>query len=453
MIFQQYHSHNLNIPSWHIKPGQCWVVLGRNGSGKERLAQAIKEQQKQPEYAAKRIAVVSFEEQQAFYEEELLKDDSDFMDRLDPGTTVRELLNSDAADLNKLAFLNLDRILDRGYRLLSSGEGRKALLAKALLENPDYLVLDEPYDSLDKQAKAELQHFFAELSRNSDLQMIFLLNNFDEISDWHSHLAVLEKGEMVAQGKCQDLVNNQDIQALLHFDADSLPPWPAPLSESSVSDPLVELKDGNVSYGDTVIFSGIDLLIRPGEHTLLTGPNGSGKSTLLHLITGDHPQCYGNNIRVLGMQRGSGETIWELKKHIGIVSPELHRNHRVPGSALEIVLSGFFDSIGLYEEVTPIQDAHARLWLTMVGLENKPRIAFKALSYGEQRLVLIARALVKQPALLICDEPTQGLDDINRHRFIYFLEHLASQTMTTIIMASHRKDEDLSLFRHHVNLD
>lgn len=452
MIFQQYQSLELNIPLWAIEPGQCWAVLGRNGSGKKRLAQAILNEGKHPDYEGKRFALLSFESQQALYEEELKNDDSDFMDRLDPGSTVRELLNADAGDLSDLHFLGLEKLLDRGYRLLSSGEGRKVLLARLLLEKPDTLILDEPFDSLDKQTKAELQAFFAELVSQGRTQLIFLLNNIDEISDWHSHVAILEKGELIAQGEREAILKNQDLHALLDFDASRLPDWPEKLGEQALPDPLVELKNGRVSYGETLIFSGINLCIRPAEHTLLTGPNGSGKSTLLHLITGDHPQCYGNDLQVLGMQRGSGETIWQLKKRIGIVSPELHRNHRVPGSALEITLSGFFDSIGLYESVSPLQIAHAKKWLALVGLEKRMQTSFKALSYGEQRLVLIARALVKQPVLLVCDEPTQGLDNINRHRFIHFLQHLATQSHTTILMASHRDDENLPLFVHHIKL-
>src|SRR5690606_23744966 len=148
----------------------------------------------------------------------------------------------------------------------------------------------------------------------------------------------------------------------------------------------------------------------------------------------------------------SGETIWELKRYFGMVTPALHRDHRVPGSALEIVASGFFDSIGLYERPEPTQLRHAKHWLALVGLEKQTNTPFKHLSYGEQRLVLIARALVKQPPLLILDEPTQGLDDINRHRVLYFLEHLATQRTSTIIMASHRQDESLPLFVHHIEM-
>lgn len=452
MIFQQFKTQSLNIDYWPIETGQCWAVLGRNGSGKKHLAQALLDQQLLPENSHASFSLISFEEQQAFYEKELKKDDTDFMDKLDPGTTVRALLNATDDELEALKFLNLESILDRGYRLLSSGESRKALLAQALIQRPDYLILDEPYDSLDKQSKAELALFFARLAAKKETQLIFLFNDINEIDDWHSHVAILEKGELIVQGQREDILNNQDLHALLDFDPSVLPSWPESFNSTPAPDPIVKINKARVSYGETLIFENINLLIRPGEHTLLTGPNGSGKSTLLHLITGDHPQCYGNDINVLGFKRGSGESIWQLKKNIGIVSPELHRNHRVSGSALEITLSGFFDSIGLYESASPIQITHAKHWLSLVGLEQKASTSFKTLAYGEQRLVLIARALVKQPALLICDEPTQGLDQINRHRFLYFLEHLSSQQRTTVVMASHRDDEHLALFKHHLKL-
>jgi molybdate transport system ATP-binding protein len=257
---------------------------------------------------------------------------------------------------------------------------------------------------------------------------------------------------MIAQGSKSDILANNDIQGLLAFNPQLLPPWPEPLLQAAPPDPLVVLHKGRVSYGETIIFDNLELTINKGSHTLLTGPNGSGKSTLLNLLTGDHPQCYGNDLTLFGHKRGSGETIWELKRRIGIVSPGLHRDHRVPGSALHIVLSGFFDSIGLYEEVSATQIHHAKRWLALVNLSHHNNTAFKQLSYGEQRLVLIARALVKQPLLLILDEPTQGLDEVNRHRVMYFLEHLSSQTQTTIIMASHRLDERLPLFQNFVTL-
>ncbi|MDR2213320.1 MAG: ATP-binding cassette domain-containing protein [Pseudomonadales bacterium] len=451
---QNLHSPQLALTSWQILPGQCWAVLGRNGSGKhyvsELLQGKLEEVEGTLEHHFKRISVLSFEKQQAFYEQQLREDDSEFSEGPDNGLTVRELLDLQGALPPALQFLGLEPLLDRGYRLLSSGEARKALLAQALLSEPDLLILDEPFDSLDITMRAQLAEFFERLSRNTCL--LFLLNTQQDLFPWHTHVAVLEKGQLIAQGE-RGILEAPELQALLRFDAARLPPWPEPLHAEAPADPLLRLVDGTVNYGDTRIFSGVNLQLGKGEHTLITGPNGSGKSTLLGLITGDHPQCYGNELYLFGRRRGSGETIWELKRHFGMVTPALHRDHRVPGSALDIVVSGFFDSIGLYERPEPSQWRHAQQWLALVGLEHQAETPFKHLSYGEQRLALIARALVKQPPLLLLDEPTQGLDDINRHRLLYFLEHLATQHASTIIMASHRQDEFLPLFVHHLAME
>jgi molybdate transport system ATP-binding protein len=450
------HTSLLTISDWEIQPGECWVILGRNGAGKRHLANLLTGNAEfggdSVIHGFHSIALLSFEAQQAFFEQELKNDDTDFLEHPDPGSTVREILEISGELPAELRFLGLDKLLDRGYRMLSSGEARKALLAQAILRKPDLLILDEPFDSLDITSQQQLQDFFQHQLLEGTTTLLFLLTTRQEIFSWHTHVAVMEKGEMIVQGNKAEILANADIQALLAFDTKLLPPWPEPLPQTPIGDPLIILHSGHVQYGETVIFENLELTVNKGSHTLVTGPNGSGKSTLLNLLTGDHPQCYGNDLTLFGRKRGSGETIWEIKRLIGIVSPGLHRDHRVPGSALHIVLGGFFDSIGLYEDVTAAQIELAKRWLALVNLSHQCNTAFKLLSYGEQRLVLIARALVKQPLLLILDEPTQGLDEINRHRVMYFLEHLSSQKQTTIIMASHRLDEQLPLFVNSVAL-
>lgn len=447
----------LHIAEFRLQRGECWAIIGRNGAGKHHLgrllAGSLDVNPACLQHRFDKVRVLSFEAQQALYEKELHDDDSEFMEGQDSGTTVRELLGLQGALPATLAFLRLEPLLDRGYRLLSSGEARKTLLAQALLAEPDLLVLDEPFDSLDREAMAHLDEFFAGLLRQDGPALVFLLNTLDEVHAWHTHLAVMDKGELIAAGPAAAMREDAALQALLRFDAASLPDWPAALPARPVPELLVELRQGMVRYGEREIFRGLDLCIRRGQHTLLTGPNGCGKSTLLGLITGDHPQCYSNDLRIFGTRRGSGETIWELKRQLGIVSAALHRDHRVSGSALHIVLSGFHDSIGLYDAVTPDQITHAGQWLQLTGMEAKANVAFRQLSYGEQRLVLVARALVKQPALLILDEPTQGLDAVNRLRVLYFLEHMATQQLTTIVMVSHRLDERLALFRQHIHME
>jgi len=456
MHFKSIKNAQLQIDDWRIETGQCWAVVGRNGSGKQTVGQLLANSDK---YSGEgelcvdgSTRILSFESQQAFYEHELKIDDTDYLDHLDPGTLVREILAVDELP-EILSFLQLAPLLDRGYRHLSSGESRKVLLAQAVLDEPDYLILDEPYDSLDQASKEHLAEFFAHLVQHGTMQLVFLLNTWSEISNWHSHIAVIEKGRFIAQGDAATIMNDDALQALLAFDASKLPSWPEALHEEAVPEILLKLEDGRVGYGETTIFEQVNLSVCAGDHTLITGSNGSGKSTLLNLISGDHPQCYSNKIQVLGFKRGQGESIWDVKKRLGLVSPALHRDHRVHGSALHIVVSGFFDTIGLYDEPSALQVNHAKQWLALAGLANKAQETFRQMSYGEQRLVLIARALVKQPILLLLDEPTQGLDEINRHRLLYFLDYLSFQNHSTIIMVSHREDEHLPLFKQHLNMN
>jgi molybdate transport system ATP-binding protein len=220
---------------------------------------------------------------------------------------------------------------------------------------------------------------------------------------------------------------------------------------SDTDSSLVILRRGFARYNEVEVFADLDLTINQGDHTLITGPNGCGKSTLLQIITGDHPLCYANDLTLFGRRRGSGESIWDLKKQMGIVSSELHRNHRVAGSALAIVLSGLFDSIGLYTHPSTAQEQLARRWLQRLGLQDKAGQAFRRLSYGEQRLILLARALIKVPRLLILDEPTQGLDGGNRMALLDFLGKIAAEELATILYVSHRQDEYRDFFQRQVN--
>ena len=181
-------------------------------------------------------------------------------------------------------------------------------------------------------------------------------------------------------------------------------------------------------------------VFEPGV-TCIVGPNGSGKSTLLEMITGDHPQGYSNDLHLFGRRRGSGETVWDIKKNIGMVSTRLHRDYRVSCSVEEVLLSGLYDSIGVYQVPTPTDRARARAWLEWLELGLAPSASFRALSFGQQRLVLIARAAIKVPPLVVLDEPTSGLDEENRARVLDLVESLCAQEMSTVLMVTHRADE------------
>jgi len=196
-----------------------------------------------------------------------------------------------------------------------------------------------------------------------------------------------------------------------------------------------------VQYGDSIVLNRITWNLQPGEHWQISGPNGCGKSTLLSLISGDCAQAYSNDITLFGRKRGSGETVWDIKQHVGIVSALLQRDYRVSGSLLSVVISGFHDSIGLYTKSSPSEESEARQWLKIAGMETLQNHSFRRLSYGEQRMALILRAMVKRPAVLVLDEPCLGLDPINRQLVLRLVDYLGRTGGTTILYVTHHEED------------
>ncbi len=208
---------------------------------------------------------------------------------------------------------------------------------------------------------------------------------------------------------------------------------------------------GIVSYDDRPILNRLSWTVNSGEHWQIVGPNGAGKSTLLSLITGDHPQGYSNDLTLFGRRRGSGETIWDIKKHIGYVSSSLHLDYRVSTTVRNAILSGYFDSIGIYQAVSDKQHKLAQQWLDILGMDNRVADApFHSLSWGQQRLALIVRALVKHPTLLILDEPLQGLDPLNRQLIRRFVDVLISEGETQLLFVSHHAEDAPACITHRL---
>ena len=447
----------LRIDRFVAGPGEAWCLVGGNGSGIERFCEVITGEQ--TDYRARRLSLppdlgaLSFKRQQSIFEAELRKDDTDFLNRLDPGTPARAFL----ADLDRhRALIDLfafSGLLDRGYRQLSSGQARKLCLLQQITRGIGLLVLENPYEGLDRASCAELNRVLAGL-RDQGLGLLVLVNNRADIPDWCTHLAAFRAGTIVVQGPRAEVLaeavgwlTSQPplFQVTVEdFRQDRRQP------EEAADANLVALRAGFARYGAVEVFNGLDLTIDRGGHTLITGPNGCGKSTLLQLISGDHPLCYANDLTLFGRRRGSGESIWELKQRMGILSPDLHRNHRVGGSGLATVVSGLFDSIGLYTRPSEAQLQLGRRWLGRLGLAHKAQQPFRQMNYGEQRLLLLARALIKAPELLLLDEPSQGLDEANRTAMLDFLAALANERLTTIVYVSHRPDEYRDFFRQHV---
>ncbi|WP_017443917.1 ATP-binding cassette domain-containing protein [Gayadomonas joobiniege] len=448
----------LNINHWQLNPAECAVVFGLNGAGKQLIDQLLTgkfndfkaEAAERP--TADKVALISFEAQQKVYEHELKIDQSDITNEVDPGTLAKDFLPQDALDNPLIDQLNLRHRMHTGYRQLSTGEGRKLLILQAILNGCELLVCDNPFDSLDTASCQNLSETLHQLVKQG-LTLVLLLSNQTDIPNWPHQLYLLNHNQL-------DKIENNDSQSQILASITQLNqgllthPWPKPLIESTTlpTKPLVEIKNAAVVYDGKAVFSDINLTIQAQQHTLITGANGSGKSTLAQLITGDCPQCFSNHVKVFGYLRGNGETIWDIKKHLGIVSSELHRSYRVSCSVLEVVLSGLYDSIGIYQQPSQPEINLARAWLNKIGLADKIKSSFKQLSYGEQRLVLIARGLIKSPLLLVLDEPTQGLDQANRALILHFLQQLEAQQHSTILLISHREDEHLPLFKQRLAL-
>ena len=446
---------SLTVHRFETLPGQAWCLIGTNRSGIRPLFDLVcgsletvtADGLELPE----RLGRVSFKQQQQIYEQELKKDDTDYLDRPDPGTLAREFLHHTDRHTDLIRAFGLTRCLDKGYRQLSTGQARKLMILSQITRQESSedcrafsLAIQAPFEGLDPDGVEEADQALNRLHQ-AGVSLFLFVHNLSDIPSWVTHLALVADGGLVLQGPRETVFDRvrRDMQAAVpDFRAGASTPEPEPAGTAGAGPrELVRLKNGCAGYGGKTVFSRVDLTIVPGGHTLVTGPNGSGKSTLVHMVTGDHPSCYTNDLNVFGIRRGTGESIWQIKEKMGIVSPELHRNYHIPGPVLHCILSGLFDSIGLYRPYSPEQEKAALAWLDRLGMRDQARSSFRDLTYADQRLVLLARALIKEPALLILDEPTQGLDQANREAVLDFLEEMARLKRTTILYVSHRSDE------------
>jgi molybdate transport system ATP-binding protein len=452
----------LNDISLEIAPGEHWVLLGANGSGKSALAAALVGEGQLVSgvrSALPRSQLVSFEVQRGLIEAERDKDDSDITDEVYAGTPAREVLAGGNTDVTRalVEAFGLSDKLDRAFRNLSTGETRKLLLIRAIAAEPELLVLDEPFDGLDSDATAQLVDQLRRLSQTTPNRgpttIVLVLNRLDEIPNWVSQAVLMVEGRIAHQGGIKEAL--PIIRQLLQLQRDDLVVPASELADrvpALLPGPLVKLRSGRVAYGESIIFSNLNWQINPGEHWQVVGPNGSGKTCLLNLITGDHPQCYVNDIQVVGYQRGQGESIWDLKQHMGYVSTALQWEYRVSISLQNVIISGFYDSIGLYAKATEQQQVIAKQWLELLGLSDRANQPFNQCSYGDQRLLLIARAMVKHPQLLILDEPCLGLDEVNRQLVLALIEIICASSETTVLYVNHHAGDHIKGIEKVLNM-
>lgn len=478
--------------SWDIPEGSAWLVTGANGSGKSVLVSALAGRldvipSENGHYANEcqdSVALVSFETAAELIEEEKRNDDSDFVEGgVDEGRTARTYIAealpptdavrlsdrvnpSDGIALERhpaVILCDISHILDRGLKYLSTGEIRRTILCRALAAKPRLLILDEPFAGLDAASRDALSAYLSDgyvdartgrASTGADGSGLIVVMDRDGAVPARVTNALELTNRSVSF--CGTLADYRAARPTHNEQTAHSAQSPLPASDTRLPNnrqnaltpddvPLIEMRDVTVAWSEHVVLDNLSWTLRAGEHWLIRGPNGSGKTTLLELITGDNPQVFRNDVSLFGKRRGSGETIWELKEKMGIVTYRLHTEYRSLGDVplRTVLVSGLHDSIGLYEQSGETERALADEWLTLVGFEGRGDTAFRDLSYGEQRALLIARAAIKRPPLLILDEPCHGLDSAHRERILFLLQRIAELGGSTLLHVTHDETEVL----------
>ena len=493
---ESLHGVRLSSFSWELG-SSVWLITGPNGGGKEDFLSLISgkknfsicgENSFYKNDFLKTTCVVSLEEAARLIEEERELDETDHLDRIDEGRTARrficEVLGGPDArhraiplppiasrleTLPEVKLCGVEKILDRGLKFLSTGEIRRTLLCRALLSKSQLLILSDPFAGLDAESRKILFEFFSSISdgRAGLPKIIISMERYSEIPSSVTNVAEFSSGTLSFCGtkaeyervlderRAGEAWLFEEERAVFRAELETLVSKTAGLIHFEKNEgALVEMNNVNVGWNEKFVLRDFSWKVLPNEHWLIQGPNGSGKTTLLELITGDNKQCFSNDVRLFGKRRGSGESIWDIKKRLGIVSYRLHVEYRmVGGTDLEgVIISGFRDSIGLYEARTDSEVLAARLWLKLGGFAGREKESFANLSYGEQRAILILRAAVKLPSVLILDEPCHALDELNRVKVLDLLEKIAETGTTTLLHVTHDPEEALPCEKHVLQL-
>ena len=391
-----------------IKEGEHLAIIGPNASGKTAMVQ---------QFCRKHPLEVEYVEFRDTY-----GDAADGQYYLQLRWNTAELDNH----------IELDDWQKKLY-YLSSGELRKHRLARALARDRHYLVLDNPYIGLDVESRGVLSDELAKIAQ-SGRQIILVMPRRDVIPSFITRTVETDSVDIFENQSLEEIEEN--ILNLPEKPLDSFYP-----SSAGEAPEIVGCHDVSIRYGERTILSHLDWTVKEGEKWAVRGENGSGKSTLLSLVCADNPQSYACHIELFSHKRGSGESIWDIKRHIGYVSPELHRAYCRNVTGLQIVSSGLFDTIGFFRRTTPEQTETCRFWMGIFGIKHLEDRSFLKMSSGEQRLCLLARAFVKDPQLLVLDEPMHGLDEDNSARVRAIVDSFMKRPHKTLLYVTHFDSE------------
>ncbi|MFD2871346.1 ATP-binding cassette domain-containing protein [Mucilaginibacter ximonensis] len=456
-----------------VNKGQHWALVGASGSGKSALLQTIagnlnatggevhyyffedylKDHPGNPENLTHHKLVAMVESKHHFKN---LSNTGDFyyqqrynsMDSEDALTVEQYLHNIKPAPQPNLYWhfdkivstLKLDQLSQKQLIKLSNGETKRLRIAAALLKNPVLLLLDSPLTGLDVQTRQEFNAIIQEIT-NSGITVIMATSPF-EIPDAITNVAVLKNGTIVHSVAKDDFTPQlAGIAGDYHIDKAELSSLLSDHNTAASYQHIIAMKNIHVKYGENVILDNVNWQVNPGQRWALLGHNGAGKSTLLSLINGDNPQAYANDIILFDRKRGSGESIWDIKKKIGFVSPELHQYFPTDNSCLQVIESGYYDTLGLFRQSNKDRAEVALRWMKALEIDKYARVLLKNVPASTQRLCLLARALIKNPPLLIFDEPCQGMDMHQQQHFKKLVDSICELSKVTLIYVTHYQHE------------
>jgi molybdate transport system ATP-binding protein len=441
----------INPVDLNIDHAEQWAFIGKSGSGKSILAKAIARKvffkgsiqfknKSNLDYTPK-IQLIEQQHQfknksnvaQFYYQQRFNSNDAE------ETITVEEDLKNHFVDVENawIQKFNIQHILKKPIIQLSNGENKRLQIIKAIAQNPDLIILDNPFIGLDTSGRALLEEMLNNIVQLG--QKIILITSPNTLPSCITHVGMIESGNIVIEKnkKNKPLKVRESSPLNQHVNIINL------IQNYSLSDfeLAVSMNKVSISYNEKQILHNIDWKVRKGERWSVSGHNGSGKSTLVSLITADNPQAFANEIFIFDKKKGSGESIWDIKKNIGFVSPEMHLYFDKSFTAFETIASGLFDTIGLFRKLNCDQVDLVSSWMKGLDIEHLKERYLHQLSLGQQRIVMLARALVKCPPLLILDEPCQGLDNEQVNLFKHVIDTIADQTDMTLIYISHFKED------------
>lgn len=446
-----------------IGEGENAVIIGPNGAGKSLLATYIGggvslkggrvsvRRADGTEVPRQAIASLSFRDiyrlggasQDNYYQKRWQATENE------DSPLVADALGRAAAERNAalLEAIGVTPLLEKRILFLSSGELRKLMIVRSLMARPEVLMVDNPYIGLDAESRQTVNNVLAGAAREMGVKVLLLISHPKDLPEWVDKVVCMAGGRVTAVTSRAGFLANEALRRAL-FPEEGLTAATAPVipAEMRAADDgeyseAVVMNGVKVAYGTVTILDNVSWTVSRGDKWALLGRNGCGKSTLLSLVCGDNPQGYANDITLFGRKRGTGESIWDIKSHIGYISPDMHTFYRADIPCLDVVASGFFDTVGLYRKPDDAQRAAALKWMRLFGCEGLAGRSFLQTSYGEQRLALLTRVFVKRPSLVILDEPLHGLDAGKKNLAKLLIESYTDDPRVTLIYVTHYAEE------------